>query len=152
MSVNAVALFAAELGYKACEKGHNLQATLIEIRKILGEETTSKADDLIFVSMPYSDPSPEVIEARMAIYCREMGKFALKGERVIGVLWFHYALQQVPGLGKDWKFWKEYSEALIRRCKKVRVLMAHNWEESEGVIEETKFAKSLGITVEWVLV
>ena len=100
--------------------------------------------------MPYSDPAMRVVNTRMAIYCREMAKYVLRGECVIGVLFFHYALPHEPKLGSDWAAWKSYSEALILKCAKVRVIMVHGWDKSTGVKGEIEFAEAHGIPVEYV--
>ena len=108
-----------------------------------------KTSSLIFVSMPYSDPSEDVVKERMEIFAREMARFVLWGEEVIGVLWFHHALPLEPRLGSDWDAWRVYSEALIEKCGKLRVIKAPGWEKSSGVAGEIKFAEEKGIPVEY---
>ena len=108
------------------------------------------ADGLIFVSMPYSAPAARTVTMRMDIWCREMARYVLRGEPVIGVLWYHFALEHEPKLGTDWAAWKAYAEALILKSSKVRVIKVHGWDQSEGVKGEIEFAEANGIPVEYV--
>lgn len=141
--VSQKALIAA--GYEVPESGDARRR-----RQWDGMVERAKTGGLVFVSMPYTTRDPGVVHERMAIYARKMAEFAMQGEIVVGTLFFHYTLPHAPGLAADWQTWKSYTEALIRRCAKVRVLKVHGWDDSTGVRDETAFAKKLGIPVEYV--
>lgn len=111
--------------------------------------TTERKYALIFVSMPYSDPSRRVVSHRMAIFCRKMAEYVLRGECVTSILWFHYALVHAPALSADWDAWKTYAHALIPQCSKLRVLRLHGWNTSTGVKDEIAIAEAHGIPVEY---
>lgn len=134
-----------------CHFYHKLdRGRLWDIAKTWNFGERLASHDMIFVSMPYSDPSKRVVNGRMAIYARKMAEYAQQGELVVGVLWNHFALEHIPGLKDDWETWKRFSEDLLVRCQRLRIIRIDGWDRSEGVKGEIEFAKANGIPVEYI--
>jgi len=114
------------------------------------EKAEEVKHELVYLSAPYSKYTNK--SALMMAIMTISGIYQLRnqGHHVVSPLFNHYSLNNVPGLGSDYAFWKDYSRNLLKRCDKVVVIKAPGWEESSGVEDEVKLAKELGIKVEFV--
>ena len=102
---------------------------------------------LVYVAAAYS--SVEDKDALMKAIMRFTGEYMLtnRGSALVSPLFNHYSLDQVPTLGTDWVFWKEYSTTLLRKCDEMIVLVTNDTASSTGVRAEVELATELGINI-----
>ena len=86
---------------------------------------------------------------RIVFYNGITGEYMLtnRGSALVSPLFNHYSLDQVPTLGTDWIFWKEYSTTLLRKCDEMIVLVTNDTASSTGVRAEVELATELGINI-----
>lgn len=104
---------------------------------------------LIFVSCPYTDEDPVVIEGRMAVVYNQVAKLARLGHIPVSPLLMH-TVNTHYHLPKDWDFWGRYSIELLAQCGAMVVLMVKGWEESVGVKAEVEYAQAHNIPITYI--
>jgi len=104
---------------------------------------------LVFLSIPYNHPDPEVIEARMVVLYKAIGHFMGLGLVPIAPCTNHAVLKHVP-LPTEWAYWQMYSETLLGLCGKMVIIRLEGWETSTGVTGEIAYCKANGIPVDYI--
>lgn len=102
---------------------------------------------LVYLSSPYS--SIEDKELLMKQLMTISGKYMVQnpGHHVVSPLFNHPSLALVPEMGSDYKFWKDYSRNLLKRCDSIIIVRFDGYYESSGVVDEYRFASSLNIPI-----
>lgn len=105
---------------------------------------------MIFVSLPYSHPDPDVVTSRYALACLYSAKLLRLGHVVQSPIVTGHAIIQVTNLPGDFNFWKNYCLTVLSACEEMHVLKLDGWENSTGILAELMFAKERGIPVEYI--
>ena len=100
---------------------------------------------LIYLAAPYSSIGDK--KKLMQDFVTFAGRYMVENpsDQIVSPLFNHFCLEHVPELGSDWSFWKNYSEALMKRCDKLIVLAYDGWKESPGVQAEIKLSQEIGL-------
>ncbi len=104
---------------------------------------------LTFVSCPYTDVDPTVIESRISVVYGQIAKLLELGHVPVSPLLMH-AVNTRHHINNDWEFWERYSIELLSQCSAMVVLMIQGWEESVGVTAEIEYARSHNIPITYV--
>jgi hypothetical protein len=105
---------------------------------------------LVYLSIPYSHPLPEVRAGRMKMFWRAAAYLLRQGRLVVSPMTLEPALQADPTLPYDWGYWQEYSLVMLGKCGALVVLTLDGWQNSEGVKGEIAEAQRLGLAVEYL--
>ena len=104
--------------------------------------------DLIYLSSPYTDKNPEVVKERFNLIVKAAAIFLLDRLFVISpIVHGHPMVEAACELPSDWKFWQEYCETILIKCKKLYIIQMPGWENSTGVKAEIEFALKYRIPV-----
>ena len=104
---------------------------------------------MIYLASAYSDPNPSVRQWRFEAACKATAKMLRAGLIVFSPVVHSHPLTRY-GLPSDWKFWHRYDRVYLEACSAMAVLTLDGWRESEGVNNEIKIAKDLGMPF-WLL-
>ena len=105
---------------------------------------------MIYLASPYSDPDPMVRKGRYHLALFYTGRRMRKGERIFSPIVYSHYLALNHELPKDFDWWREFDEAMIRACPGFRVLCIPGWQESRGVQAEIALASNLGREIEYI--
>lgn len=106
---------------------------------------------LAYLSAPYSKAKDKEALMKDVMKCSGVLMMNDSDLHVVSPLFNHYSLSLIPEMGNDYNFWKEYSINLLRRCDEVIVIQFMGWESSEGVADEIRTARMLGLKVTYIL-
>jgi len=102
-------------------------------------------DKLIYLAQPYTGTDEEM-EDRYEIACEITAKLMREGHYVFSPIAHSHGPAQF-GLDKDFTYWQDYCEIMIKKCDEVHVMTIQGWTTSKGVAYEIEYADSLGIPV-----
>lgn len=105
---------------------------------------------LVYLAAPYSDKDPDVKEQRIANFCLVDAKLSLNGYYTVSPLLKSLLFRYTTKVPSTWEFWQQYSEELLKPCKKMFVIMLDGWKESEGVQAEIELANKYNIEIEYI--
>jgi len=95
---------------------------------------------MIYVASPYSDPDPNVREARARATrywtLHQIVKTNLSLFSPIAYIHEYAVEYELP---KDAAFWQQFNEGFIIDCEEMWVLMLPGWDKSVGVKMEIQF-------------
>jgi hypothetical protein len=105
---------------------------------------------MIYLAAPYSNVSDK--DSHMNQFVKYAGEFMEQnpGLHLISPLYHHWTLKQVPTMGTDYKYWRDFSRDLLKRCDSMIVLKFPGWVESIGVRDEIDYAEELGKDVIYI--
>lgn len=63
---------------------------------------------------------------------------------------YNFGLKRPELFEKSTSWWMQWCRELMKKCVAIDVLMIDGWEDSLGVQEEIKFAKSLNIKINYI--
>lgn len=106
----------------------------------------------VFVSSPYSDSDPAVVEQRVKAAQQYVARLAINRTYALSAIAYMYpiigsASIQLPG---DYQYWKDLCIKAMKSCKSVHVLCLPGWKTSTGVQDEIKIAHELGLLITYV--
>lgn len=104
---------------------------------------------LIYLAGPYSNVVDKHAYIEMLMTVSGNYMVANPGHHIVSPLFFHYAIDKVDKMEGDWKFWKNYSIDLLRRCDVMYCLDGKLTDRSEGVNAELDLALELNIPFRW---
>lgn len=104
-----------------------------------------------YVAAPYSDPNPEVVNARIQAFCQGMADLIEQGGHPVSPLSHHLLTDKVKvNFPLTWEYWREYSEKLLAVCDELVVFQIDGWDVSTGVRGEIEIAEKLNIPIRYV--
>lgn len=112
--------------------------------------------EMAYIAIPYTDSDKSVVEQRVKILC-EIDALLMKiGIFTVSPVLKHLLFMHAKDLPSDWKYWEEYSYALLARCQTMYVVTVPGWEESIGVQAEIAFCEKMNIKIvylgeDWIL-
>lgn len=101
--------------------------------------------DLVFLSVPYTDSDPAVVERRVQLMLNVDAHLMRQGVFTISPVYKHLLVQanlQVPG---TWEYWRDYCKTLLQRCDRMIIIPLPGWTKSAGVRGEIDIADELGV-------
>jgi hypothetical protein len=103
---------------------------------------------LIFISSPYNNPEPNVME-RNFMDVLLFSSYISSQDGVVGFspIVYGHTLLKVKELPTDWDYWKNFCLTFLDRADELIVYMLPGWEESKGVKEEIEYAKSKNLKI-----
>ena len=105
----------------------------------------------VYLASPYSHADERVMFSRFEAACQAAAKLMLAGETVFSpIAHSHPVCVHIAGVQTDFEFWMKQDLPILRCAEKLLVLMLPGWEQSRGVTEEIRVAKTEGIPVEYI--
>lgn len=105
---------------------------------------------MIYISLPYSHENKFVRKYREEIARIYFSTLVAEGKVATSpILTGCIAEQYINFDNVPYSFWMELSEAYIKSCTELHVIMLAGWRQSTGVIWEIQRAKELGIIVKY---
>ncbi len=101
---------------------------------------------MIYLASRYSDPDPNVREARYQAVLTTTRALIQAGHHVFSPIVHGHHLSKL-GLPYDADFWKGYNIEMLSGCEGLLVLDTPQWYNSAGIQEELQIAKILKLTV-----
>lgn len=89
-------------------------------------------------------------EERYQTVMKKVGELMAQNVHVFSPILHCHVLSNTYQLPKDFDYWKQLDEDYISRSSALWVLKMDGWEESHGISEEIKFAKSIGLPIEYI--
>ncbi len=109
----------------------------------------SKANELIYLASPYSDPDPEIREERFREAAAAAGLMMQAGLHPFSPISHTHPIALECDLPKGWDFWEQFDRTYLTRCSALWVLTIEGWRESKGVQAEIGIAAELGLPVRY---
>lgn len=94
---------------------------------------------MIYLSSPYSHPSPAVREQRFEAACKATAALLKAGKLVFSPIVHSHHLERF-GCPNTHEFWMPIDEAYLKLCRSVYVLTIDGWQDSRGVLAELDMA------------
>lgn len=94
----------------------------------------------IYLASPYSNPAQAVVEARFVAVCEAAARLMAAGHKIFSPIAHTHPIAQHGQLPTDWKFWRDYDEAMICAADRLWILTLPGWRESKGVSGEILIA------------
>lgn len=101
--------------------------------------------DLIYLAAPYSSHDPNVMEERFRTISRIAAVLLNNGHHIFSPISHTHPIAIHGKLQTGWDFWREYDEAILKRCNALWLLQLPQWERSKGVRAELIIAHN-----EWI--
>jgi len=105
----------------------------------------------VFLSSPYTAPSPAVMEDRARAAGDACAWLSARGCLPVSPIahWHHPALRHdLPANAAHWARW---NREWLRRADALAVLLLDGWRDSQGVAMERAWAHAMGLP-EWIIV
>lgn len=99
---------------------------------------------MIYLASPYTDPDPEVRLSRYTSACNACAYLLKQGNIVYSPIVHWHTIANTHNLPKDFAFWREQDEHMIRLSDTFAVLQLEGWTDSKGVLSELNYASLLG--------
>lgn len=97
----------------------------------------------IYLATPYSDPSPEVCQARFEAANKAAAEIMREGHIVFSPISHSHPIHIQCDLPGDWEFWKRFDESFIDWCDELWILALPGYQESKGISMEIGIAIAL---------
>ena len=98
---------------------------------------------MIYLASPYSSKFKDEEHKRYLETMRYVSVLMNKGFHIFSPIVHCHPIALSYGLPTDYTFWQSYDEAMIKACQEFWILKLYGWENSKGVLAETKYAQSL---------
>jgi hypothetical protein len=102
-----------------------------------------------YLAIPYTDPDPEVMQARFEMANLIAAELMKKGLLIYSPISHSHPIAQY-GLPLDWKYWQYYDREIMKICDELIVIKADGWVESKGVREEIFMASMMNLMVSYL--
>ena len=106
-------------------------------------------EDVTYLAAPFSDPDPQVSEARRHTASLAASIMIDSGATVFSPLSYEEPLMSV-GLTLNADQWYAFDLRILRKCDSLTVLKIPGWEQSYGVQLEINEANRIGIPVRYL--
>lgn len=107
--------------------------------------------ELIYLASPYSHPDKSIRKERYEQVTKVGARLIMEGYHIFGPITESHNYQRVnSSVGHKWDFWKEHDELMMERCDEMWVLCLEGWEQSLGVQAEIKYAKYIGMHINYI--
>lgn len=108
---------------------------------------TAPKRPLTYLASPYTHPSQEVIERRVAAVTRATVWLIKNNEWNVFSPIIHSHPLAAKGLKGDWETWKRIDEEYLSVSERMVVLELPGWQNSTGVKAEIEIARRLGVPI-----
>jgi hypothetical protein len=102
---------------------------------------------IVYLASPYTDPSPDVEEARYQEALKAAAYLTAQGYKVFSPIVHCHPIRKQYDLPGDWNYWKEYDEAFLSISKKMFIYQLDGWKQSKGLSEEVILCNQLGVSM-----
>ena len=99
----------------------------------------------IYLASPYTDESLKVMRQRFLTTRKVAAKLLARGLLVFSPL--VYSVQMEKQVGKNWQAWQAFDCSMLDWCDELWILDLPGWMTSQGVREETIYARKLNKTI-----
>ena len=103
---------------------------------------------MIYLASPYSDPDPNVMQARYDKVCEACAGLANKGITVYSPIAHWHPIAMKYNLPKTYFFWELHDQEMIKGCYRFVILKLFGWDTSKGIKKEIKYAEENGKLIE----
>lgn len=107
-------------------------------------------NNLIFISSPYTNNNPNVVEENYIKVPKLAAHLCSEGKIAISPITYGHTLLQFKEMPGDWEFWKTFCLSLLVKCDELIVYKMEGWENSRGMKAEIEFAETLGIKITYL--
>ena len=105
---------------------------------------------IVYLAVPYSDPSPDVRAARAAAADMALAHISRTGQLVYSPISHSHNAAEKHGLPTEYEYWAKHCEAFVTICSSMIVLAIEGHDRSIGVAAEVALARRQGKWVEWM--
>jgi len=103
---------------------------------------------MIYLASPYYHKDPGIRRERLRAVTKKAAQIQLSSKNVYSPMTHNYPIfVRMRGKGSGWETWKHHDLEMLSFCSELFVLTLPGWEKSEGIKEEMRFAKALGINI-----
>jgi len=106
--------------------------------------------ELIYIASPFTTKIRAIMIERFEQVSKCCSVLMNKGLHVFSPISHGWPIAEAGGLPTDWAYWETACKVMVSRCQRFIVVMLDGWETSTGVLAEIKYAKSLGIEIEYM--
>jgi len=101
--------------------------------------------ELIYLASPYSDPDPQVREARYLAVIECAAHFRKAGRQMFCPIGHDHESAVLGLLPLESGFYADFNETMLERSQELWILALDGWLESEGIRREREFAQAAGL-------
>jgi len=101
----------------------------------------------IYLASPYTHQDPEVVNARVTAINAHAALLMSQGHIVFSPISHSHYIAIENNLPTTFEFWRKQNHEFIVWCNFVMVLRLDGWEESKGIADEIRYAKSINKVV-----
>ena len=105
---------------------------------------------MIYIASPYSHPDRSVMELRYRYVMNYVDYLLKKGEFAYSPIVYGHEIAKYHSLPTDANFWKNWDEAMMRRCDVLHFYLLDGWKESNGMMMELNYAEENGMPIVYV--
>lgn len=104
----------------------------------------------VYLASPYTDPSPDVREARYDSAARISGQLMEMGFHVFSPVVHGHACERHMQKALPWEWWMSWSRTFLLESDELWIVCIHGWDTSKGVRAEWELAKQINLPVRHV--
>jgi len=120
------------------------------LKYVTGGKSMLERDTLIYLAVPYTHETDEVMNARFEAVTRVSSHLLQVGVANISPITLSREQSIMHTLPPEWIFWKDIDILLLKRSDELWVLTLDGWLESVGVQSEISAALALGKPVRYI--
>lgn len=105
---------------------------------------------MIYLASPYSDPDPDVQNARFMVACKAAGILMKRGKVVFSPIAHTHPIAKAGSLPEGWEYWSKVDSEFMGACDEMIVLKLDGWMFSVGIATEIKLAVKMRLSVSYV--
>jgi len=106
--------------------------------------------NLIFISSPYSNPDPKVVEENYIKVAELVAHLTLNGMTPISPIVYGHNILKFVSLNNDWETWKDFCLTFLKKSDELWVYKMDGWNHSRGVAEEIEFAVKNNLHIKYI--
>ena len=97
----------------------------------------------IYLASPYTNQDPEIVSARVKAINAHAALLMNQGHIVFSPISHSHYIAIENNMPTTFEFWQKHNHDFIVWCNLVMVLRMNGWQESRGVVDEIRYAKSI---------
>ena len=105
----------------------------------------SLAQDIVFVSSPYTHDDKEVLEQRVRDVTKYSAHLLNRSVQAFSPIVYGHVVAVAHDLPGDWQFWQAFCETYLSRSAVMHVLCLDGWKQSTGIGGEIAFCEANSI-------
>ena len=104
-----------------------------------------------YLASPYAHADHKIMDWRYSEAMRCLHKLLLRRQWTYSPIVHCHELAKTHQLPRDFVFWVEFNDAMLKPASELLVLTLNGWQESNGVTHEIDLAYELNIPIRFVI-